>query len=302
MPEVRVIQHKILCINPFSGGSKNNSIRKKVIDLAFGRKDVEIRISEHRGDISQFISNNEFLNSDSVYVICGGDGTVQEAASVLKEKNVSMMVVPCGSGDGFATNAGFKAIAIKDILNASIGEKKQVDCYMINQETGVNMCGFGFDAEIAHFFAKEKRRGLAGYIKLITSRLFSSKERTFSVKIGENQFEITTWILGIANGAVMGNGAVVNPGGRIDDGVLELYSIRKPTCLQAVPLLIRLFRGTLSKSAIYQRWNGNTFIIQSPSALAHIDGEPLLSSNGIFKVEICKGAISLLIPKPNEEK
>jgi diacylglycerol kinase (ATP) len=293
---------KFLFINPIAGGKKKNQLRKNILDLASKRPDIETHITEARGDIRKSILNTINEQDDACFFICGGDGTVQEAATALKGSNSSLIIIPCGSGDGFAGNAGFKNYSAETILKFTEVQKKPVDCYVINGETGVNMCGFGFDAEIAKLFAANKGRGWAGYVTLIIARLFSSGEQVFKIQFGEQTVVIKSWILGIANGAEMGNGAIVNPRGRIDDGILELYSIRKPGWHQIFPLLFRLFRGTLDHSPLYSRWRGKKFIVESPSKLAHIDGEPYYCESGIFEVEIMPDSLQLRIPDSHEKK
>jgi diacylglycerol kinase (ATP) len=289
---------KVFLINPISGGKAAGSRREKIKELAGREEESTIRISGKPGEIEKEARRLAEAGFEGVIYVSGGDGTVQEAVSGVIRTPSGLCILPNGSGDGFATNAGYRKKEWKKHIQGQKVQLRLVDAYQINQRTGMNMCGFGFDAHIAHLFAINKGRGLGGYVKLIAKSLFKSSEKQFSIVIdGEKSIQISAWILGIANGAIMGNGAVVNPGGKIDDGFLELYAIKKPKWHQIPMAVIQLFSGNLHRSSLHFTEKGKHFLIESEDGIAHIDGEPYHCESNVFTVDVCESSIRLIYPE-----
>ncbi|MFN8246121.1 MAG: diacylglycerol kinase family protein [Ferruginibacter sp.] len=105
-------------------------------------------------------------------IICGGDGTINQVASHLKNISVNTGIIPLGSkwtGTGCRHHRAPKALRI--IL---AGKSAPLDA-MINHRFSCMLCGLGFDAQVAHDFAKQPTRGLTTYIKQTVKKFFSSK-------------------------------------------------------------------------------------------------------------------------------
>ena len=52
------------------------------------------------------------------------------------------------------------------------GRPVETDAFYINQHFSCMLCGLGFDAKVAHEFAKQKKRGLATYAKQTLKNFF----------------------------------------------------------------------------------------------------------------------------------
>ena len=111
-------------------------------------------------------------------------------------------------------------------------------------------------------------------------------------------FQKKAWIVCIANSSQYGNGAIISPESLIDDGILDLCIIRRPSLLQTPLFIARFFNGSLHKSALLNRKSGKRIIIQNNFELFHIDGEPTLS-NKELKIEINPLSLKILTPNKN---
>jgi diacylglycerol kinase family enzyme len=81
-------------------------------------------------------------------------------------------------------------------------------------------------------------------------------------------------LISIANSDQYGNGALVAPGARADDGLLDLVAVRPVSLLGALPLGIRLFSGSFDRSSRVHHLQGARFLIERPApGLVHTDGE-----------------------------
>jgi diacylglycerol kinase (ATP) len=82
--------------NPVSGNKNLESIIEiisKVIDA--DKFKYDIKITERAGEAKEMTKQNE-TNYEAIIAI-GGDGTINEIASVLVNKNVYLGIIPSGS-------------------------------------------------------------------------------------------------------------------------------------------------------------------------------------------------------------
>ncbi len=52
------------------------------------------------------------------------------------------------------------------------GKAYPIDAFYINEKFSCALCGIGFDAEVAHEFAKQKTSGLQTYLRISTMTVF----------------------------------------------------------------------------------------------------------------------------------
>jgi diacylglycerol kinase family enzyme len=100
-----------------------------------------------------------------------------------------------------------------------------------------------------------------------------------------------------ANGPQYGSGAVINPGGRLDDGRLEVVSFDygRPILdiLRAAP---RLFLGGLERTARYRRLSTARAVVTAESPLQiHRDGDPVEAALRI-DVDLVPRALDVIVP------
>jgi diacylglycerol kinase family enzyme len=78
----------------------------------------------------------------------------------------------------------------------------------------------------------------------------------------------------VANSDQYGNHAVIAPGARVDDGLLDLTAVPPVSAVQALPLLVRLFTGKLAGASGLVRERSARFVIERRApGLIHTDGE-----------------------------
>ena len=100
-----------------------------------------------------------------------------------------------------------------------------------------------------------------------------------------------------ANGPQYGSGAVINPGGKLDDGLLEAvffeYTGSIAHVLAAAP---RLFLGGLERTAEYGKMKGTRMTVTAGAPLAiHRDGDPVEAATRI-EVDLLPRAIEVVVP------
>lgn len=214
-------------------------------------------------------------------VIAGGDGTVSQVANSLMDENVNFGIIPCGSGNGLAYAAKIPKQPAKALEIVFTGKASLIDGFYINDQFACMLCGLGFDARIAHEFAKQSSRGLMTYAKLVGKTFFTADPYTFSIQSNGLTFSTEAFFISIANGNQFGNNFTIAPQALLSDGLLDIVIVKKT----AKPLLlfnlvkqilagkIRKIENSLKLPVIY--FQSKELVIDNiNNAPMHIDGDP----------------------------
>jgi len=232
----------------------------------------------------------------AVVAAVGGDGTVNEVAHALVGTPAALGLVPLGSGNGLARDLGVP-LRTTDALEVLLhGRPRMIDVGYANDRPFFCTMGTGFDADLVQRFNQCTRRGLATYLRLGALHWWRQKPERFVIRAGDARLELTALLVAVANAAQFGNNARIAPGARVDDGLLDLVAMPPATWGNALPLVWRLFTGTLDRHPPVRRLRGPSFTIERASpGLFHTDGE---ISPPVARIEISvrPSALRVLVP------
>ena len=88
-------------------------------------------------------------------------------------------IIPMGSGNGLALAAKIPKQTSRALDLIFTGKACPADAFYINEKFSCMLCGIGFDAAVAHEFAKQKKRGLQTYIRISTMQVFQIQTLSF---------------------------------------------------------------------------------------------------------------------------
>ena len=207
-------------------------------------------------------------------VAVGGDGTLNEVAAVLTGTSATLGLVPCGSGNGLGRLLGIHGPAGRSLATLRTGRSRLIDTGLADGHPFFTAAGLGFEAEVSAKFNLLQRRGFLRYLS--TSAALLWRHRPLSCVIGHDGRQETASIftLAVANSDQYGNNARIAPGASVEDGLLDLMAVPPLTPFNALPLLWRLFAGTLDHAPGVHHFRGSRFVIERPApGLIHTDGE-----------------------------
>ena len=217
-------------------------------------------------------------------VAWGGDGTVNEVASALAFRDATLAVVPSGSGNGLARELQIPFDPERAFAAALEGRTCRIDAGELDGRLFFNVAGIGLDARVARGFAAggPARRGLTRYLRVGTRELLTFQAEDHTVVTDGTTRRVRPLLIAIANGRQYGNGAVIAPAARLDDGKLDVVIVTARSRLAVLAQAPRLFTGQIAHVA------GVTFVsaidIEVTSAHAleyHVDGEPLVGGESL---------------------
>jgi diacylglycerol kinase (ATP) len=276
------MQRKIIyLINPISGTKGKSSLKELIARETNNRQlPFEILPTAANGNYD-FVKQKIETEQVTDVVICGGDGTVNQVVKALAGTDVQFGIIPMGSGNGLALAAGIPKASAKALDIIFTGKAILTDGFMVNEHFACMLCGLGFDAQVAHQFADQPKRGLGTYVSLTTRHFFAAKPYPFRVSANKLEFTTEAFFLSIANSNQFGNNFTIAPQAILSDGLLDVVIVKKiakPLLLlsvmrQVLTGRIRRIENSMNSPVIYFQTE-ELFISNPAEAPIHIDGEP----------------------------
>jgi YegS/Rv2252/BmrU family lipid kinase len=263
-------------INPVSGVNRKPQKIVGWIKRILNPTDIkyDIKYTQKPGDGTIIASESVKENIDLVAVV-GGDGTINEVGRGLIKSKVVLGVIPSGSGNGFARNFNIPLNQFKAIKLLVSPRIVRIDTGKINNHYFFNVAGFGLDASISRNFEKFGIRGPLPYFLVGTRAFLMFQPQHIKLILDNDELEISPLLVTIANGPEYGNGAIIAPSAKPDDGYLDVSIMDNMPIWKAVPNLYRLFNGTIDQMEGFRCFKVKSMRIERESAgPIQTDGNP----------------------------
>jgi diacylglycerol kinase (ATP) len=299
------MKRKLLYIvNPISG-TKNKSSLQEIIKTKTTTAGFEFAIypSVESGDYSFLIPIIKEQNFTDV-IIAGGDGTINQVVNGMRKLKVQFGIIPCGSGNGLAFSAGIPKNPEKALQIIFKGRSEWCDAFLVNESFACMLVGLGLDAQVAHDFANDPKRGLATYIRKTVANFFTAKTYPFVLNTNGKQIQMDALFTSIANSNQFGNHFTIAPKASLNDGLLDIVVMAKQNKLVALLQAFRQVGGynklqkleVIDEKASMLYFQTAEIKIDNPQlAPMHIDGDPVETANKI-NVQILKDSFRLIYP------
>ncbi len=262
----------LFIVNPVSGPQADRNETLSEIKNSFSEIDFAFAETTGKEDVAMVREYLDRENWDGI-LAGGGDGTIRMIAKATGKTEIPIGIIPLGSANGLARclETDTVPLAIEAIRN---GKTRHLDILDINNEICLHLSDFGFNAGLVKKFEDEDERGMIAYFKSSLRQFREMKPYRFSITLDEKTEETTARLLVIANADKYGTGAIINPVGKIDDGILEIISINPDGFEEMASISMDLFQGTLHESEYVKIWTGKEAHITNPDgADFQIDGE-----------------------------
>jgi len=281
------MRRALVVINPIAGKGRARSIGS-CIDLAKSvladhGYDAEVRTTAGPGDAARFSTEGVASKVDLV-IAWGGDGTINQVASELVFRDVTLGIVPSGSGNGLSRELGISFDPVAAFHTAFAGRQLLMDAGELDGHLFFNIAGLGLDARVAHEFASNGliRRGFARYLEIAAHELFTFEPDEHTILADGVATRTRALVIALANGRQYGNGACIAPGARLDDGKLDVVVIAHRSPFHVLLQAPMLFAGrvaslpgvTTTRAAVVE-------ITSARPVVYHVDGEPFVGSASV---------------------
>ena len=240
-----------LIFNPSSGRhEEDNAARLADVVSRLRAHGIEAKVGvKTSGAAARDLARKAVEAGDSLVVVAGGDGTIEDVATELIGKDIALGIVPMGTMNNLARSLGVP-LEIEDACALiGMGTTRRIDIGRINASAGANAeyflecAGVGLSAIAAvggEAIVKRRWRAVPRALR----KFFETKPCKMVVEMDGDVVEASTRIITVSNAPLMGNKMLAVPGGKMDDGLLDvqLYDGMDMTAL------VKHFKAASSKS------------------------------------------------------
>lgn len=233
----------------------------------------------------------------------GGDGTVMRAASALLNSDVSLGIIPGGTGNLLARNLGIPLDARRALEVALVGRDRRIDLLDVYLGRGQRalsavMCGMGWDADMMGASEALKRRvGWGAYVVQGARHIRQQPMRLrVSVDGGPEQQMYGRTVL-IANVGTLVAGLDLIPEARADDGLLDVLIVDPSSPLDWARTSAGILRGRgADGDPSRTHLRGRDVVVTTSHARGRqIDGDTVADGQG-FHVSVLEKALAVRVP------
>jgi YegS/Rv2252/BmrU family lipid kinase len=297
------LNRKLLYINNPISGTRNKASLRETIEAKTKAAGFDFAVypSVESGDYSFLFPIIKEQNFTEV-IISGGDGTINQVVNSLRKQDVPFGIIPSGSGNGLAFSAGIPKNPEKALQLIFKGKSEWTDAFLINESFACMLCGLGLDAQVAHDFANDPKRGLATYIRKTVSNFFTAKTYSFVLTAGRKEIRTDAFFISIANSNQFGNNFTIAPKASLNDGLLDIVVMTRQNKLSVLLQALKQVGGynkLQSLEVINEKANVLYFqtselkITNLQSAPMHIDGDPVETKKQL-RVQLLKDCFRLI--------
>ncbi|WAM25778.1 lipid kinase [Myxococcus sp. NMCA1] len=248
-------------------------------------------------------------------IVGGGDGTLSRAVVRLLGRDVTLGVLPLGTGNDFARSLGIPPDieAACDVI--AQGYTARVDVGLANGRPFLNAASLGLATGIAKRLTKrlKQRAGKLAYPVAAAAEMKDLRPFHIRLKADDQELALDVLQLVVGNGLYHGAGNMVAPDARLDDRRLDIYAIAAPSAasgnegtglgqLQDIATLMRVALSLRSGEhvehpAVTALRAARLYVEADPVQEVNADGE--LVGKTPMRFEVAPAALRVYAPAPS---
>ncbi len=213
--------------------SEANSVKNKItemIERECDGLDYEIFVSSSREDTFNKARSEAQTGEELCVYACGGDGALNLAANaVYGYDNVTLSVIPVGTGNDFVRQFGGKK-AFLTLSHIKDGVTKEIDILKANDMMCINMLNIGFDESVARkvneLRGKPFMSNSGAYTIGVAMQFLSFPKEKLRIEYDDgNVYDGEFTLTYIANGRYCGGGYNAASVAKVDDGLMDVMTV-----------------------------------------------------------------------------
>lgn len=232
-------------------------------------------------------------------VIGGGDGTLNLVIDAILDCGLPLGILPMGTANDLARGLGIPTNPVEACRIIADGQTRHIDLGWVNGKHFFNVASLGASVEIARTMQRRRDRnarwGVLSYpIAMVEAARHCSPFRALLRVDGHTQ-DVRSYQISVGNGRFYGGGMRVAEDAALDDGTLDLYSLKVRSAWQVLLHLPALRAGR------HQNWRGvlhlrgREITIQTDHPMpVNTDGELTTHTPAVFRV--VPGAVPVFVP------
>ena len=295
----------LFIVNPVAGDrDKSPEIRQRVAEAFQARQEpYEVYVTTAPMDAADKIRLEADKGEHLRVYACGGDGTFNECVcGAAGRENVAVCPFPTGTGNDFCRMFGEEKDLFRDLEALLEGTERVIDLIDCNGRACANICSVGVDARIAADVHKYSNipliGGATGYVVSAMVNMFKGIATPMQIRCGDFSWDAKTSLICACNGRYYGGGFNPSRDARPDDGLMDVYIVKKVNLLQFAALIGKYAAGQadqLPQYITHLRTAEPISIRCGGQDVGNVDGEPMPDTK--FEIRLLPGALRLIVPR-----
>ncbi|HET7313347.1 lipid kinase [Salinisphaera sp.] len=252
-------------------------------------RDRGVDVLEGRFDAPEDVPAEIRRHADAVDVIVlgGGDGTLNLASKAMMACGKPMAVLPLGTANDFARTLLIPTDLAAACDNVVDGIDHGIDLGLCNDVHFLNVASIGLAVRASEYRsdAAKKWFGSLGYAANVFSAVRDTRAFDAEISFDGHTERLHSIQVAVGNGRYFGGGLAVSSDAALDDGQLDLYSLKPQPLSSLIAMLPGLVRGPHKAMQGLQLFEGTAFHIRTEEPMdINTDGEILTATPATFRV------------------
>ncbi len=291
-------QRLAFLVNPAAGNGKLAGTADAVQARLEGGGFPVTRLQGVDGPDAADLARSAVADGFRSLVVLGGDGIAHLALQSVAGTEVTLGVIPTGTGNDIARDL---RLPLKDPLAAAdvvvAGNRRTIDLARAGSTYYATVLASGFDSRVNERANRMRwPRGQMRYNLATLAELRVFEPLPYTLELDGERVCCEAMLVAVGNGPSYGGGLRMCEGALLDDGRLDVVvitPISKPELLKVYP---RLFKGTHVNHPAYRHYRVEQASIAAPGIVAYADGERLGPLP--MTVDVAPAALSVFAPSP----
>ncbi len=234
----------------------------------------------------------------SLVIVCGGDGTISEAAHGLAGSETALAVIPAGTARVWAKEAGLPRRSLDAVRVAVEGEARRIDLGRANGRHFFMMAGIGLDGRIAEKVPPRLKRhfGAAAYALVAMRETVRYKGTPTTLRLDDEAISVNLLMMIVGNTRNYAGITQLTPYALADDGLLDVCIFQGDGVKGIAYNALRVMYGNhAGKSDVVY---GRVKRVELPTDIRlpiQLDGDFWAGDTKTF--EVVPAALTMMLPK-----
>jgi diacylglycerol kinase (ATP) len=292
----------LFIVNPISGDIKKANL-PALIDqyLDKSQYQYEIAFTKRAGHASS-IAEKAIVKKMDVIVAVGGDGSINEIAKVIVNTELTLGIIPLGSGNALAYHLELPVKKIQKALEIiNTGKIIKIDTLSSNKGEVICFAGIGLEAVAARTYRHLGKRGFLAYTwAAILSIFFTFKPQRVKFIADGMEREEMVYMFTVYNARFLGYKVGKVSQVSIGDGLMHVVVIKTFAIWKLLWIAILELIGKIHLAKETEIIEAKTLKIELPKkAHTQLDGDSFITSSN-FELEVNPLSLNVIVPKTLE--
>jgi diacylglycerol kinase (ATP) len=301
--EIKFESEILVVVNPIAGSLSDMDEFRSVLEERLNQQGKSFQVYETTGEenLAELIRTAS-EQGVKIVLAAGGDGTITEVINGIIHTDMTLGIIPMGTGNGLA-----RAMEIPLDLEEAVDLVATENCiveidamhagqkyFVLNVGTGISSRSMGATKP------EDKRRfGIVAYVWTIIGQILGLRPQRFMLQVDGEDIQINATEILISNGTLMENPPdPLGPPDTLFDGRFEVYIVRARSITDYMGLVWSILtRGDKRDRNLKQLTLKDKIVVESNFGAQPVQGDGELYGQTPVEVKVVQRALKLIVPQ-----